>query len=151
MNVLRSALLPYSAGKMYDIVADIEVYPDFLYWCSAADIVSQQPDEIVARLKIEYSKLNILFTTRNQNTPGKSIRLSLVEGPFADLSGEWRFEALTPEACKVSIEMDFVFENSLSRRVLSGVFKKTIGMQLDAFQKRAVQLYGKPVLIDDSP
>lgn len=151
MNVLRSALLPYSAEKMYDIVADIEAYPDFLNWCSAADIVSQQPDWVIARLKIEYSKLNILFTTRNQNTPGKSILLSLVEGPFVDLSGEWRFEALTPEACKVCIEMDFNFEKSLTRKVLSGVFKKTIGMQLDAFQKRAELIHGKPEFFSDNP
>lgn len=144
MKVIRSALLPYSAENMYEIVADIEAYPGFLNWCTAAEIVSRQPDEVVARLKIEYSKLNIQFTTRNRVTPAESIALSLVDGPFTDLSGEWRFESLAPEACKVIIEMNFIFDRSLSRSVMAQVFKKTIGMQLDAFQKRAQQLHGKP-------
>jgi len=144
MKVLRSALLPYSAEKMYEIVADIEAYPGFLNWCTAAEILSRERDEVVARLQINYSRLHIQFTTRNLNRPNHSISLRLVDGPFTDLTGEWRFQPLAADACKVIIEMNFHFERSLARQVMSRMFKKTISMQLEAFQKRAQQLHGKP-------
>lgn len=143
MKVVRSALLPYSADKMYRIVADVEAYPDFLGWCKNAEIVSGSEQEVVARLHLSYSKLNILFTTRNQNRAGESIKLELVEGPFADLTGQWSFQALQDDACKVSVEMNFHFDSSIARRTMNGVFKNVITAQLNAFQQRAVDLHGR--------
>lgn len=142
MKVVRSSLLPYSARDMYQIVADIEAYPSFLNWCQAADIISHSSEEVIASMRLSYAKLNIQFTTRNLNNPGESIRLQLVEGPFSSLEGLWTFQALSPQACKVAIEMDFHFDNSIARRTMNGVFKKVITMQLNAFQQRAQTLHG---------
>ncbi|NND82814.1 MAG: type II toxin-antitoxin system RatA family toxin [Gammaproteobacteria bacterium] len=141
MNVVRSALLPYSASDMYRVVADIESYPQFIKFCTGADIISRDGDITVAKVHIEYSKLNIQFTTRNQNFPGRLIKMEKVDGPFIVLQGEWRFDALTDSACKVSVEMNFDFDNNVANTVLGPVFKKTIAMQLQAFQNRAEQLY----------
>lgn len=142
MKLTRSALLPHSAMQMYEIVADIPSYPSFLNWCDRADVLSDQDQEVIAKLKVAYSKLNIQFTTRNINTPGESIALSLVDGPFSQLEGLWQFQALSDEASKVSIHMDFKFDNSLAPAIFSRVFEKIVSMQLEAFQKRAQYLHG---------
>ena len=127
---------------MYDVVADIPSYPEFLAWCNDVNIVSQTPEEVVAELIIAYGILDFSFTTRNSMQQDTFIQLTLVDGPFSDLQGEWLFTALDEQACKVSLEMDFMFDSPLTHKVLSGVFQKIVSTQLDAFQKRARSLYG---------
>lgn len=146
MKISRSALLSYSAQQMYEIVADIQQYPDFLNWCDEVTVISAQGNNVTARMHIVYSKLNIRFTTRNQNTPNESIAMSLVDGPFSSLDGLWQFKYLDDFASKVSIEMSFDFDKSLAPSVFGKVFEKVISMQLDAFQKRAQQLHGNNTL-----
>ena len=130
--------------QMYAVVADIRAYPDFLNWCQNVEILEEKDDSVVAKLNISYSKLKMAFTTRNTNKPGESIRLSLVDGPFSALSGQWDFQCLSPQASKVSVEMDFDFDLSLVPGVFEKVFGKLISAELDAFLKRAQQLYGTP-------
>ena len=143
MKVTRSALLPYSADQMYQIVADVETYPQFLSWCEQVELLSADGNVVEAKLKVSYSKLNIEFSTRNINIPGKSIQLALLDGPFTQLDGKWTFLALNEGACKVSLEMDFAFRSSITKKALSGVFKKMVSTQLDAFEKRAKTVYAK--------
>ncbi len=142
MKVSRSALLPFSASDMYRIVADIGAYPEFLNWCESVELHSEQGDEVIAGLAISYSKLSFKFTTRNTNTLNESIELNLHDGPFKKLQGRWQFQALNDSACKVSLEMEFDFDSVIARRAFSGMFKKIISAQLDAFQKRAQSLQG---------
>jgi ribosome-associated toxin RatA of RatAB toxin-antitoxin module len=127
---------------MYSVVADIRSYPGFLNWCHASEIITETNQEVLAKLVIVYAKLNFEFTTRNLNTPHHSIKLSLVEGPFTALSGEWSFIALSKEACKVSIDMNFDFERSLAKHMMVKVFSNIVATQLEAFQDRAKVLYG---------
>jgi ribosome-associated toxin RatA of RatAB toxin-antitoxin module len=141
MNVSRSALLPYTADQIYYIVTDIHAYPDFLNWCSAADIVSESDDEVMAKLSIAYGKLNLNFTTRNVMRPSSCVTMSLVEGPFSKLNGQWTIQSLNENACKVSLEMDFKFSNIFTQKLFGRVFQNVIAAQLDAFQKRAESLY----------
>lgn len=142
MNVSRSALLNYSAQQMYDIVADIELYPEFLPWCDSIDVLDRQQNQITAKMNIVYGGLNFGFTTRNSNFPCHAIELELVEGPFTDLNGHWKFLRLSETACKASIEMNFNFDSNLAKSVIAKVFQKIVTKQLDAFQKRAKQLHG---------
>jgi len=142
MNISRSAILPYTTRQMYDVVADIRSYPRFLNWCEASQIISEIDQEVVAKLKISYAKLNFEFTTRNINSPHQSIQLNLVDGPFSSLSGEWTFVELSKDACKVSIQMTFDFENSLTKKMMAKVFSNIIATQLEAFQSRAKVIYG---------
>lgn len=142
MNISKSALLPYSARQMYDVVADIRSYPDFLNWCAATEIISENSEEVVATVVVAYTKLNMEFTTRNLNTPHQSIKLDLVSGPFTSLQGEWSFLSLSDEACKVSLNMSFDLEQSLTKRIMAKVFTHIVTAQLDAFQARAKTLYG---------
>jgi len=142
MKVSRSALLPYSAPKMYDVVADVRSYPGFLPWCSGMEIVSESTEEVVAKLLISYRKLDFSLTTKNIMTKDESIQISLVEGPFSNLNGEWQIQSLDDNGCKVSLEMNFMFDSAVAHKLFGPVFQNVISAQLDAFQKRARQLYG---------
>ncbi len=142
MNVSRSALLPFSARQIYQVIADVRSYPLFLNWCDDMSVVSESDEEMVAKLFISYGKLKFSFSTRNQMIEDQSVSMSLVDGPFSALDGKWEIQRLGESACKVSLIMDFKFESSVTQRLLGGVFKNVIAAQLDAFQKRANDLYG---------
>ena len=142
MKVSRSSLLPYSAENMYDVVADVRSYPGFLNWCDNMEIISETSEEVIAKLIISYGKLDFSFTTRNKMVKNESIQMSLVDGPFSRLSGIWTILKLDDNACKVSLEMEFAFDNPITQKLFGRVFQKIISAQLDAFQKRAEQLYG---------
>ena len=142
MKVSRSALLPYSAEKMFDVVADIRSYPGFLKWCDDMQIISENAEEVVAKLMISYAKLNFSFTTRNKMKKNESITMNLVDGPFSSLTGQWTIQALSDDACKVSLEMDFMFDSKITDKLFGRFFENIINDQIDAFQKRASQLYG---------
>lgn len=143
MEISRSALLPYASEQMYQIVADIESYPKFLNWCKATQIIAESEQEVTAKLEISYSLLNIDFATRNKNKYGKSIDISLVDGPFNFLSGQWLFRSLGEDGSKVSINMQFDFENTLTKKMMAKVFASVINAQFDAFMLRAKQVYGQ--------
>jgi len=105
-QVRRSALLPYSAAQVFDLVGDIERYPDFLPWCSRAQIVSNGGGEVVAELTIMKGRISERFTTRNVMSYPDSIELHLVQGPFKRLAGMWRFTTLAELGSKVELELD---------------------------------------------
>lgn len=143
MNVQRSALLPYSAAQMYHIVKDVRAYPEFLQWCT--DVVMHEESETsqTAELKINYGRLRFSFTTSNILVEGESLAMTLVSGPFKDLSGQWVLEPLGEAACKVSLQMNFTFDNPITHRLFGRVFKSVVGAQVDAFESRADLVYGK--------
>ena len=143
MKVSRSALLPYSAAKMFDVIADVRSYPGFLNWCDGMEIIQESDEEVVAKLLIKYGKLNFSFTTRNSMVKNESVIMSLVDGPFSNLGGQWQITALSEDACKVELDMAFEFENPVTQKVIGRVFQNVVSAQLDAFQKRAEALYGK--------
>jgi len=147
MKVSRSSILPYSAEKMYDVVADIRSYPGFLNWCDNMQIISETQEQVIAKLMISYGKLNFSFTTKNQMLKNESITMNLVDGPFSSLAGMWTIQRLNDDASKVSLEMDFMFDNPITHKLFGRVFQKVISAQLDAFQTRAEQLYGVQKLL----
>jgi ribosome-associated toxin RatA of RatAB toxin-antitoxin module len=127
---------------MYVVIADVNAYPSFLNWCSGAEVLYQTEEEVVAKLLISYGKLKFSFTTRNLVVSNQSVTMSLVEGPFSSLSGQWQIQSLNESACKVSLDLDFKFENAITQKLFGRVFQSVIAAQLDAFQKRAECLYG---------
>ncbi|MCX7065675.1 MAG: type II toxin-antitoxin system RatA family toxin [Proteobacteria bacterium] len=141
-QVRRSALLPYSAGQIFDLVGDIERYPEFLPWCSAAQIVGSKPSEVVAELTIMKGRISERFKTRNVLTYPDSIELQLVEGPFKRLSGIWRFTGLAAQGSKVELELDFEMSKSLIQKSLGILFAHAAGTMVDAFCARARLVYG---------
>jgi ribosome-associated toxin RatA of RatAB toxin-antitoxin module len=139
----KSALLPYSAAKMFELVDDIPSYPEFLPWCRTAEEIERDRDEVTARLELAYGSLHKVFTTRNRLQQNKMIAMRLVEGPFRHLEGFWRFEALDENACKVSLDMEFEFASRLVGMAAGPVFGQIANNLVDAFSKRAVDVYGR--------
>ena len=141
-QVRRSALLPYSAAQVFDLVGDIERYPDFLPWCSRAQIVSNGGGEVVAELTIMKGRISERFTTRNVMSYPDSIELHLVQGPFKRLAGMWRFTTLAELGSKVELELDFEMSGSLIQKTLGIIFAHAAGTMVDAFCSRARAVYG---------
>ena len=143
-SINRSALVPYSAHRMFSLVADIPSYSEFLPWCSGARVVSAQGDEVIAAVDIAYSGVHKTFTTRNLMQRDKIIEMRLLEGPFKYLQGFWRFDALDDEACKISLDLEFEVANRVVGVVLTPVFTTIANQLVDSFHQRAVALYGQP-------
>lgn len=142
-TVSRSALVPYAAREMFDLVADVEEYPGFVPWCQGARIVEPGDDAIEASLDIGRGPLRKTFTTRNVLTPSSRIDIELVDGPFKQLKGSWQFEPIDGSACRVLLDLEFELANALLRRTLGPIFTEMANTMVDAFCRRARELYGK--------
>ncbi|MCC6870187.1 MAG: type II toxin-antitoxin system RatA family toxin [Burkholderiales bacterium] len=143
-RVKRSVLVPYSATEMFTLVDDVDDYPRFLPWCSGAEILELRPDGKIARLHIDYRGVRTHFTTDNVNAAPRSIRISLKEGPFRSLTGEWTFNALATDACKVELVLAYAFGTSLLETAIGPVFDRIARTFIDAFVQRAEGLHDKP-------
>ena len=142
-SIQKSALVPDTPAEMFALVSDVESYPDFLPWCRSARVLWRNEDEIKACIEMAKGSLQKTFTTHNRQQADKMIEMRLIEGPFRRLEGFWRFDALGAEACKVSLDMEFEFANRMVGLVVGPVFSQIANTLVDAFQQRAVQIYGK--------
>lgn len=141
-QVDRSALVLHTAEQMFDLVNDVESYPQFLPWCSGTTLIESTENTMQASLRVAKAGLKYSFTTRNEHErPGK-IRIELVEGPFSSLSGLWTFQPLSDEACKVSLSLQFDFSGKLTSLAMGKVFNQMAVTMVDAFVSRADQVYG---------
>jgi ribosome-associated toxin RatA of RatAB toxin-antitoxin module len=142
-TINRSAIVPYSCAEMYDLVTNIDEYPDFLPWCGGSRIISSTPEKLVAEIQIAYKKINKGFTTENTLMPNERMVMNLVEGPFKHLRGDWVFTQLEDRACKVALELDFEFSNKLIAFAIGPIFSNIANTFVDNFRQRAEQVYGK--------
>jgi ribosome-associated toxin RatA of RatAB toxin-antitoxin module len=142
-TVNKNALVPYSAGEMYALVNDVEAYSQFLPWCRSSEVIARGEDELQARIDIAHGSLHKSFVTRNRLQNNKMIEMRLVEGPFKHLEGYWRFAVLGDSACKVSLDLEFEFASKLIGFALGPIFNQITNSLVDAFCKRAVDVYGK--------
>lgn len=136
-RMARSAIVEHSAETFYGLVNDIESYPEFLPWCSAARMVEKGPGRTVATMTLEVKGLRYALTTENQHQPGRSIRMQLAEGPFRQFSAEWRFTPLGNDACKAEFSLVYEFSSRLLARALEPVFERMADTTVDAFVRRA--------------
>jgi ribosome-associated toxin RatA of RatAB toxin-antitoxin module len=155
-HVNKSVLLWYSPREMYALVTAVEDYPKFLPWCDRAEVVQAHDDGMTARLHISFAGVRQAFTTHNVNEPGRSVRMQLVDGPFSQLEGTWLFtplqapsapgepqlEPLDSKACKVEFSLRYAFSSRPMELVISPVFDRIANTFIDAFVKRAEQVYG---------
>ncbi len=150
-HVKKSVLLWYSAPEMYALVTDIHDYPQFLPWCERAELLDTHSDGVTARLHLAYAGVRHAFTTRNVQVTDASVQLALVDGPFSDLAGTWRFMPLAmpgqpadeaPKACKVEFDLRYAFSSRTLEAVVSPVFDRIANTFVDSFVKRAEQVHG---------
>jgi ribosome-associated toxin RatA of RatAB toxin-antitoxin module len=144
MEITRTALVLHSAQDMYRLVQDVTSYPAFLSWCSDADVLEQTAELQLARLQVSIGGLTQSFTTRNRLVPGQLLTMSLVEGPFRHLSGEWQFDALAARGSKVSLRLSFDFSSSLLSAAFRRGFTRVADKLVADFCRRADQVHGIP-------
>ncbi len=144
-DVHKTVLLGYSAEQMYDLVTRIEDYPKFLPWCDHARVIEHDAHGMKAEVGISFGGIRQSFTTRNEHVPGRQVAMKLVDGPFSNLDGRWSFVPVGGEgqrACKVELDLNYGFRNGALAAVVGPVFDRIAGSLVDAFVKRAEQVYG---------
>lgn len=140
--VQKSALVKFSAQSMFDLVGDIESYPEFLPWCSESRILKRTPDVVEAELKISKGGFKKSFSTRNRMDHGGKIIMSLINGPFNYLEGVWNFMPLREDASKISLELEFEMSGALTNLAFGAVFNQICNTMVSSFTQRAKQIYG---------
>jgi ribosome-associated toxin RatA of RatAB toxin-antitoxin module len=140
--VQKSALVKYSAQQMYDLVCDIDAYPQFLPWCSGSRILKHEGEVIEAELLIAKGGFKKAFSTRNRVENGSKMTISLLNGPFSYMEGAWNFTPLREDACKISLDLEFEMPGKLANLAFGAVFNQICNTMVSSFTGRAKQVYG---------
>lgn len=140
-KVQRSVLVPYSREQMFDLVADVAKYPEFMPWCGGATVQSQDEHGMQASIVISIAGVRQTFTTRNEHNYPGLITFHLVDGPFSELTGTWEFQELAEDACKVVYTMEYAFSSRALEMVVGPVFNRIASSFIDSFTQRAQVCY----------
>ncbi|HET8711628.1 MAG TPA: type II toxin-antitoxin system RatA family toxin [Spongiibacteraceae bacterium] len=141
-TIQRSALVPYPAEAMFELVNAVEAYPQFMEGCAGATVIERTNEYVEARLDLSKSGLRYSFTTRNRLLPHQRIELSLVEGPFDSFQGAWGFQPLGEHACKISLHLQFELSGRLLNFAARKMFDSVANQMVDALVKRAHVIHG---------
>jgi ribosome-associated toxin RatA of RatAB toxin-antitoxin module len=141
-KITRSAIVEHSAQELYALVEDIESYPRFLPWCLATE-VARGSVATRATLTVGMSGLRQSITTQNENHPGESIDMRLMEGPFREFSAAWHFRPLSTRACKIEFSLEYEFSSRALAKLLEPLFDRIANTMVDAFTRRAAEVYGE--------
>ena len=133
--------LPYTPEQMFDLVADVARYPEFLPWVSAMRVRSDTPTETVADMLVGFKGLRETFTSRvTKDRPG-AIDVEYLDGPLKYLRNNWRFRP-EEQGCAVDFTVDFAFKNRVFEMLAGQVFGTALRRMIGAFEDRAARLYG---------
>jgi coenzyme Q-binding protein COQ10 len=141
----ETRFLPYTPTQMFDLVADIKAYPQFLPWCKRAVVLSRGRKIIVADLVIGYKLFQEKFTSEVTLDRPRAISVNYRSGPLAHLSNVWEFapgRVDKRKGCALSFTVDFDFKSPLLRAAMSVFFDKALSRMVEAFEARAADLYG---------
>ncbi len=141
-TVSKSALVKFSANQMFDLVDDIESYPQFLPWCSGSRILKREDDIVEAELLISKAGFNKTFATRNRSEGGGKLFMTLLDGPFSSLDGVWDFIPLREDASKISLDLEFEMQGKFASLAFGAVFNQICNTMVSSFTERAKQIYG---------
>lgn len=143
--------LPYSPEQMYDLVADVGRYGEFLPWVSAVRVRSNSDTQMVADLIVGFKGLRESFTSRVEKQRPGHIRVDYLEGPLKHLNNDWRFRPDGKGGCTVDFCVDFAFKNRVFEMLAGQVFDRALRKMINAFEERAARLYGDSSVPSGSP
>lgn len=139
----ETRILPYTPDQMFELVADIRRYPEFLPWCSGMRIIREDGDMIVAELAVGYKMIREKFVSRvHLDRANRIIQVSYISGPLKALRNEWRFSPEKKKHCKVDFFVQFEFSNPLFTGLMNMFFDVAFRQMVGAFEKRAAEIYG---------
>ncbi|MCP3868694.1 MAG: type II toxin-antitoxin system RatA family toxin [Gammaproteobacteria bacterium] len=139
--VKKSALVPHTAEQIYNLVNDVESYPEFLPWCKSTRLISRTKSKVCGEIEVSRVGIRQKFATCNQLHPYERIDIQLLEGPFKHLQGTWHFNSLADSGCKVILELEFEFSGKLISKAFGVLFGQIANTMVDAFCKRARVVY----------
>ena len=145
-TVHKSVLIWHSAAQMFALVTDVASYPQFLPWCDQASVLEKDAQGMTAQVGLSLAGFKQSFTTRNTHIQDRKVDLKLLKGPFSKLDGHWDFTPFGKagdRACKVDFSLRYDFDNAALAALVGPVFDKIAGSLVDAFVKRAGQIYGE--------
>ena len=141
-EVNRSVLVAYTPAQMFALVERVEDYPGFLPWCGKVSVQRHEAGRSTATIHISYRGIRQSFTTENSVQAPESLEMRLVEGPFRSLDGRWHFTALGGRGSKVELRLEYEFSSRVLEKLVGPVFNHIADRMVDAFAKRAEQVYG---------
>jgi len=139
-TVRKSVIVAHARETMFELVERCERYPEFLPWCSGAEVFERTPELTRARLDIAYRGLKTHIATLNRKHYPDSIRLEFLDGPFRQFGGEWRFAALGEAGCRVELALDYTFRSTALEAMLGSVFGHIVETLVDRFVARAAEM-----------
>lgn len=156
VRISKSALLPYSDVQLFDLVNDIESYPNFLNGCSRAKILNTENGIVEAKLWLNKRGIEQSFSTRNTLYPHNRVAMKLIEGPFQSLDGEWLIKSLNEETssetknhgCKLSLDLRFTTGASLVMRMAAPFFADIGNKLVDAVVAEAHRRFGSATALE---
>ena len=134
--------LPYTPEQLYELVANVEQYPQFLPWCKACRITKREGDTFHADLVIAFKIFRERFTSKVKLIPETGVDVEYINGPFRYLNNHWRFEPAEDGGCIVDFFVDFEFKSRILQNLIGLLFEEAVRRMVAAFEKRAEQLYG---------
>lgn len=140
-EVSRSVLVGYSPEQMFALVDRVEDYPGFLPWCGGVTLLQRDAEVTRASILINYHGIRQSFTTENVKRAPAEMRIRLIEGPFRRLEGSWRFTGLADRGCKVELALDYEYSSRILEKLIGPVFNHIASTLVEAFVKRAGQVY----------
>jgi ribosome-associated toxin RatA of RatAB toxin-antitoxin module len=142
-TVQRTTIVPYTPEQMFQLVNDIEKYPEFLPWCAGTKVHFRRENQVQATVDIAKGIVHRSFTTINHLTENKKIEMELVEGPFHCLSGYWQFNEHGSGFTEIIFKVEYEFNNRLLDLGFAPIFKQVTQTMVSAFSSRANEVYAK--------
>ena len=141
-GIRETRRLPYSAEQMFDLVADVKRYGEFLPWVIATRVRSDSETEMIADMVVGFKAIRESFTSRVLKRRPKEIEVIYLDGPLSDLDNVWTFREIDENTCEIDFSVDFTFKNKLFERIAGQYFDRAFRKMVTAFEKRAEELYG---------
>jgi ribosome-associated toxin RatA of RatAB toxin-antitoxin module len=140
-QVEKSVLVSHTPERMFELVDRVEDYPLFLPWCGGTTLKFRDAERTVATIHIAYMGIRQSFTTENTKEAPRAMQISLQDGPFSEMEGEWNFIPLGADACKIEFRLNYTFSSRILETVLAPVFSHITNTFVDAFVRRADEVF----------
>lgn len=135
--------MPYTQKQLFDMVADIEKYPEFLPWCTAARIRKRDGNIVLADLMIGFKMVRERFTSRVELRHPSAIHVNYADGPFKYMNNHWVFDPAPDGGTMIDFYVDFEFHSKILQKIMGALFNEAVKLMVSAFEKRALVLYGQ--------
>lgn len=135
--------LPYPPEVIFDLVADIASYPEFLPWCTATRIIESSDNQMIAEMAVGYKSIRETYKSDVRlDRTALTINVTAISGPFKIMINNWRFESDNKGGCTAHFHIEFEFGSWLLQKVIGAFFTEVVGKMVSAFEKRAIQIHG---------